>query len=103
MSGELLTRDIGTGLQAVVDSGLLWALNEFALHGQGYEVRAAGERLLIAGCGRAVLGWPAGTEEAVDGRWRQFRQTLLDAQKYNNPKFHEDVAAAQVRTRGAGR
>lgn len=83
-----LRHSLGTGLTAFRDNGMLWALNTYCLHGQGYEIRVDGDEVFLYGYGDKVRSWqPADCVEggAVDGAWRAFRQALLDAQTPNNP------------------
>lgn len=81
-----LQHDLGEGVQALRSSGLLFALNEHVLHGQGFEARIDGERLIILGFGETPRAWDA-EPAAVDQAWRTYRQTLLDAQKLNRPEY----------------
>lgn len=82
------THQLGVGLQAIRDSGLLWALNTGVLHGRGYEARVDGDQLIIVGYGERVRQWTPEQTEPVDRSWRQFEQTLLDARTKNNPAYH---------------
>lgn len=101
MSGELVPAptprqagdehllDLGQGLPTLVDHGLLWALNTYALHPRGFEVRTDGLIVTIAGHGRNVLQWTSDQAAAYDLRWRQYEQTLIHARQYNNPGHWE--------------
>lgn len=125
MSGELIPKpaprklgedeyvsDLGEGLQAFIDHGMLWALNTHALHPRGFEIRSDGLIVTIAGYGRQVIQWAAGQAEASDHRWRQYEQTLAHARSLNNPgywdghspgfggKRHDPVAKQRARASG---
>lgn len=78
---------LGDGLDALQPSGLLFALNTYVLHPQGHEVKIEGGQLWLYGHGERCRQWPETAAEAVDGRWREFRQTKLDAQSANNEGY----------------
>lgn len=103
MSGELVTkpepRQLATGeyvsdlhltnggLTALIDHGLIWALNTYALHPRGFEIRTDGLIVTIAGHGRHVIQWAAEQADAADRRMRQYEQTLNHCRSLNNPGY----------------
>ncbi len=81
---------LGDGLDALQPSGLLFALNTEVLHPQGYEVKIEGGQLWLYGHGERCRQWRLDDPDiaaALDERWRQFRQTKLDAQSANNEGY----------------
>lgn len=127
MSGELVPRpeprqldngeyvsDVGTGIAALIDHGLIWALNTYAMHPRGYEVRTDGLIVTVAGHGRNVIQWAVEQADASDRRMRQYEQTLVHCRSLNNPGYwdghspgfggkRQDPQAAVAKRRAARR
>lgn len=85
-SDGLLMLDLGSGVETLGKSGVLFAVNQFYFHGRGHELRVVDGRLKLAGPGHRVLTWQADSE-VVDEAARRLRQTELDAVRFNNPGF----------------
>ena len=109
--GEEHVLDIGNGIPALIDHGMLWALNTYALHPRGFEVRSDGLIVTLAGHGRQTIQWAEAQTDAADRRWRQFEQTLRHGMQYNNPGhwkghspgFNGKNADRSARNRATGR
>lgn len=86
---QVYSINLGDTLEALRTSGLLWAINSKLLHPEGYESRVTTEGLIVLGWGNTERQWPPGSEEAVDTARRAFKQTLLDAQQFNRPEYHQ--------------
>lgn len=76
--------DLGPAASAILEHGLLWALNQFVAHGRGFEliVLPTGN-IGVKGDGGALRDWGHVDPDKVDAAMRRFRQALLDAQGAN--------------------
>ena len=97
-NGELRL-PLGAGLEALQESGLLFALNTDCLHPLGFEAKVEGGQLFLYGHGERCRQWSEAAAAAVDERWRAFRQTRLDATSACNPDYW-GPQAAQVQAAG---
>ncbi len=102
--------DLGTGLEALRGSGLLYELNTRVLHPLGHEARVVDDQLRLYGDGRHVKQWTptqVGDPEAQGAAELQRRvalQTFLTAQEKNwdgywkghSPGFNGTNAGAQT-------
>ena len=91
--GDELAYDLGEGLPAFQESGLLWALNQQCLQWRGHQVRVVDGRVLLFGRGIELIQWPDEQLEAAAQRRDVFLQSLLDAKKFNNPKYWAGLSA----------
>lgn len=109
--------DLGEGLAAMREAGLLWWLNTVALHPYGYEARVDDRgHVRLYGDGQRLIQWapeliedtpaepgrPAyeGKVGAAEQMRRTAQQTLKDAAKFNNPGHWTADVRVRVAERG---